>query len=471
MLLEKERRLVKSSFYQFFLHAWSSIWPQTYQGNWHFKLICDTIQLSVDRVLKGETRLHDLCINVPPGTSKSTIISICLNAWVWAKDPTKRFLTTSYSPALAGDHAKATRRLIESEWYQSLFGDNYRLLSSSETFFETDKGGRRMITSPGSQVGTGFHADFLLFDDPDSATNIYSEAYRAQTTQWFDEVMPSRLSQPDIGLKIVVQQRLHQQDITGHILKNFPIQYQFIILPGELTDQVYPKDLRQYYVDNLLFPLRLSRKVLDDYKKRLRNGYSGQVLMNPLAQGGNFFRDTWPKWYRPDQLPVLDKLIISVDASFTDSSTSCPASIQVWGFKKPNFYMLYDLTHRMGAEETANAVIRLRKSYPQATIVIEKAANGYFVIEKLKKSLYGIYEFIPSKFGGKETRADMVSPLWETGNVYIADTPYNRTQYMPEILAFPNGTYKDRVDSMSQALLYYTRCDAGSIQPFNPNIF
>ena len=224
------RRKCLKSFYFFVKAAWPHIWPTEFLDNWHFEYICNETQAAVERVLRNEKRIKDLCINVPPGTAKSTILSICLNAWVWAKDPTRRFLTTSYSPALAGDHAKATRRLLESVWYKDLFPE-VKLVGSAETFFETDKGGRRMITSPGSSVGTGFHADFLIFDDPDSATNIYSEAYRKSTIEWFDTTMPSRLSNPDCGLKIIVQQRLHQQDITGHVRKNYPENFQFIILP------------------------------------------------------------------------------------------------------------------------------------------------------------------------------------------------------------------------------------------------
>ena len=456
LLMEQTRRRVSRSFYAFVKEAWPSIWPTPFVDNWHFKYICDQVQTAVERVLKNEKRVQDICINVPPGTAKSTVISICLNAWVWAKDPTRRFLTTSYSPALAGDHAKATRKLIESEWYKDLF-PLVKLVSSAETFFETAQGGRRMITSPGSSVGTGFHADFLIFDDPDSATNIYSEAYRKQTIEWFDTTMPSRLSNPECGLKIIVQQRLHQQDITGHVRKNYPEKYQFIILPAELGPEVYPKELAACYIDGLLFPGRLSKTVLEDYRKRLRHGYAGQFEMSPQDREGNFYKAHWVRFFTPQQLPMMEQIILSVDASFTDTSESCPSSIQAWGVKRPNFYMLYDLTERMGALELVTAIERVYKSYRGAIVVIERAANGYFVIESLKKKIPGIFEFEPKKFGGKEIRADSVSPLWETGNVYIADTPYNRNTYLPEILAFPNAVYKDRVDAMAQALIYYTR--------------
>ncbi len=464
---EKQRRLCLNSFYDFFRLAWPSIWGDTpFVDNWHFEYICQKIQKAVERVIRNETREKDFVINVPPGTSKSSILSICLPAWVWIKDPSRRFLTTSYSPELAADHAKATRKLIVSDWYQSLFGDIYKLKGTAETFYETDRGGRRMITSPGSMVGTGFHADFLIFDDPDSAQSVFSQARRQETIRWFDEVMPARLADPRVGLKIVVQQRLHIQDITGHIKELYvdketgkSDKWDFTVLPAIKSRDIVPIGLSSCYdAKGLLFPGRLTESVLDGYRKSLRNGFAGQLMMTPLTIGGNFFHESWPHWFTKAQMPVFDQIILSVDASFKNDENSCPASVQVWGLKTPNYYMIFDHTTRMGAIETGDAIERLLAVYPHGTInVIEPAANGYYLLERLKKK-YPVYAFPVTRFGGKENRASIASTLWETGNIYILDTPHNRTVYMPDILAFPNSQWKDRVDAMSQAIIYYTKC-------------
>ena len=399
---ERQRRLCLSSFYDFFRLAWPSIWGDTtLVDNWHFEYICRKIQRAAERVIRNEKREKDLVICVPPGTSKSTIISICLPAWVWIKDPSRRFLTTSYSPELAADHAKSTRKLITSGWYQSLFGYIYQLRGTAETFYETNKGGRRMITSPGSSVGTGFHADFLIFDDPDSAQSVFSQARRQETMRWFDEVMPSRLADPRVGLKIVVQQRLHIQDVTGHVKELYADKatgqsdkWDFTVLPAIKSRDIQPATLAPFYdADGLLFPGRLTKEVLDGYRKSLRNGFAGQLMMTPLTIGGNFFRESWPRWFSKEQMPVFDQIILSVDASFKDEENSCPASIQAWGMKAPNYYMLYDLTIRMGAIETGNAIERVLQAYPRGTvIVIEPAANGYYLLERLKKK-YPVYPF------------------------------------------------------------------------------
>lgn len=463
-------QLYRNDFYAFFKAAWPVVWPANpFIDNWHFYFLCGQIQQLAMRVIKKEPRIKDLCVNVPPATSKSSVISVCLNAWVWAHDPSLRFLTTSYSPELAANHAKLTKRLIESDWYQGLFGKGYRLRGSAETYFETDKGGMRMITSPNSAVGTGFHADFLIFDDPNAAQKVYSEAVRKQTIEWFSETMPSRLVNPDVSLKIVVQQRLHQMDVTGHIMKYHPEKWFFIVLPAVKSSKVHPKALAQYYKDNLLFPERLSAEVLKGYRRQLRNGFAGQYMMTPLNRGGNMFKERWFQWIGQERIPVMEQLIVSVDASFEEDAKACPVSIQVWGKARPNYYMLYDLTERLGAISTVNAIERVMRAYPGAMVVVERAANGYFVIEALKKK-YTVFPFDPKKYGGKEIRAEMVLPLWETGNVYIFDSPHNREYYMQEILSFPSGEFKDRVDAMSQALLYFTRVGLEHGSGFNPEV-
>jgi len=457
LLTEKERRQCKASFYQFFTHSWSSIWPTEFKNNWHFKYLCDTIQTYALRVINNEPRTKDLVINVPPGTAKSTIISIALNAWVWIHKPSIKFITTSYSPTLAEEHAKRTRKLIESQWYQSLYGNLYTLLGKADSYFETSKGGSRRTTSPGSQLATGFHADFLIFDDPDSAKGVFSDAIRNETIQWFDETMPSRMVNPATTLKIVVQQRLHVEDITGHIKKNYADVYDFIVLPGILTENVFPKHLAQFYKNNLLFPARITQEVIENYRKTLRNSFAGQILMTPLSIGGNYFKESWPHFFTQDQLPQLEQIAISVDTSSSDKVTACPTSIQVWAYKRPNYYLLYDYTEILSPLHQETAIRRIARQYPGCRLVIENTASGFFLIEKLGLE-FSVYPFNPSKFGGKEARADMIVYLWENGNVYLYDTQYTHNIYLPEILIFPNQERKDRVDAMAQGLIYFTRC-------------
>jgi predicted phage terminase large subunit-like protein len=459
--LEKiEKQDCEDSFTQFVISSFHVITQDTdWVDNWHYDLICDEIQEAAMRVIKGEVRLHDLLFNLPPRTYKSKIITVCLNAWVWIHRPSLKFITCSMNPALAEEHAKCTRNLIESPWYQSKWGRRFKFTTDGRTSYDNDKGGKRYIASPRSYGALGFGADIIVFDDINDSVGVYREVERTAVLQFVNEKMPSRMDRPKIGLRIFQQQRLHQEDISGWIIKNAPTKFKRFCLPAEESDDVYPVELHKFYKKGLLFPARLDEAVLAEFKSTLRNAYFGQFQQTPLAAGGNVFKEAWFKWFTPDQIPEFDSILVSIDASFTDADSSCPASMQVWGRAMPNYYLLYDETEKMSAMTTGNRALAIAQQYPGCRVVVESAANGFFVIEFLKKSLSGVFGFDPRRYGGKEARADSITYLCEAGNVFLPDTNYIKSRWLPEILMFPNGQYKDRVDAMVQALIWFNRAE------------
>jgi hypothetical protein len=451
------------SFYSFFKASWNITNPATkYVDNWHIKIFCDELQAVAMRVIRGEKKLYDLCINTPPKSAKSFITSVAYPAWLWIHDPAIKIISASYSPQLSGRDVGRSKDLMASEWYQSYWGNRFRLTSNAREYYRNDKGGERRCTSPRS-LGTGFQADFIIADDPNSAEDRYSKPERDLVTRWWSETMWSRLDHQDIGVRIVIQQRIDNQDLTGFIKATYPNKYKFISLPADLSQghKPTPPELEKYYKNGLMFPARLSREILEEARMTERTAYSGQYLQSPTVVGGLMFKEHWIRWFNKSQTPVFERIVLSIDASFTDSAESCPASLQVWGKATPNYYLLYDLTERMTGMATATQAERIAKLYPGCMIVVEAAANGFFIIEALSKK-FPVFQFDPRKFGGKEKRAEAVSALWETGNVLLYDNQYNRTRYIEEILSFPGGEYVDRVDSMAQALLYYSRYSGGN---------
>ena len=461
-----EKSVCEKSFFQFVKSSFHIVTQdEKWIDNWHYEYLCKDLQTMVDRVIKDEPKQYDYLCNLPPRTYKSKIITVCLNAWVWIHRASLKIISCSMNPDLAADLAKATRKLIDSDWYQQYWGDKFKVLTDAQTTFDNDKGGRRYIASPKSYGALGFGADIIIFDDINDSTGVYREVERNAVLQFVNEKMPSRIDKPKVGIRIFQQQRLHQDDISGWLIKNQPDKIKRLCLPAELSDDVYPVELMEKYKNGLLFPARLDASVLGGLKSTLRNAYFGQYQQSPIATGGNIFKEVWFKWFTKDQLPPFDTIILSVDASFTDADTSCPASIQVWGRAKPNYFLLYDETQRMGAMQTLTRINAIAAVYPGCHIVVESAANGYFVIQELKKTHSGVFAFNPARYGGKEQRADSITYLCEAGNVFIPDTNYIHEEWLPEILMFPNGKYKDRVDSFSMALLYFTRSETKKAGP------
>jgi phage terminase large subunit-like protein len=463
---EDIRKVCEASFYNFFLHAWEVLNPAIpLVDNWHIELFCNEIQSSVMRVIRHEPKMCDVIINTPPKSAKSQIFSVALPAWVWIHAPHLKFITCSYSPELADRDCGDSRRLITSEWYQELFGHKYQLTNDAATFLETDKGGQRRTTSPRSSK-TGHKADIIIADDPNAVDDRYSQADRDLVARWWNETMGSRLDNQTIGLKIVIQQRIDDFDLTGYLRKEQGMLYGFLSLPADLSegDLPWPVALKKFYKDGLMFPGRMGRDVLKILKMQLRSGYSGQINQRPTVAGGRIIKDAWFRTFTPRELPALEAVIISVDASLTDGDGSCLASIQVWGCRRPDYYMLYDYSERMTAIQNDTQLKRIEKLYPNSIEVIEQAANGFYLTESCEKRGRNVYRFIPAKFGGKDKRGDLISPLWEMGYVHVADSPHNTTIYKSEITSFPHCPYADRFDAMSQALLFYSKCMGGSAQ-------
>jgi hypothetical protein len=139
-------------------------------------------------------------------------------AWVWSKNPTKRFLFSSYAQKLSSKHSMDCRNLIMSPWYQKLWGKKFQIAKddNSKLSFSNNHTGFRMASSVGG-TNTGYGGDFAICDDGNNATDGESEAIRNSTNDWWSGTMSTRGNNFSTFCRIVVQQRLHSNDLTGYI--------------------------------------------------------------------------------------------------------------------------------------------------------------------------------------------------------------------------------------------------------------
>jgi hypothetical protein len=80
------REQCQKSFYTFFQTFWDVVVPgKTGYFNWHVQYLCDQLQELAERVFRNEIRKHDLIINVPPGSTKTTICTLLYPAWIWTR--------------------------------------------------------------------------------------------------------------------------------------------------------------------------------------------------------------------------------------------------------------------------------------------------------------------------------------------------------------------------------------------------
>ena len=446
--------------------------------NWHIDAICDHLQA----VTQGHIR--HLLINVPPGHAKSLLVCVMWPAWEWTRQPERRSLFSSYAGELSVRDSVRCRGLIESPEYQQAFAEpNGWSLSSDQNVksrFENTRKGSRMALSVGGKA-IGFRGDVVVCDDPIGGSDVHSKAKRESAIQWWDQTMSSRVNDPAKGAFVVIMQRLHQDDLAGHLIERGG--YEHLCLPSEF-DSARRAVTSLGIADprsgdgKLLFPALFPKKVLDDTKTVLGTaGYSGQHQQDPVPAEGNMFkRGWWRYWRRPGAPPregstavllpeAFDEVIQSWDLSFKDTSTSDWVVGGVWGRKGPNKYLLYRLRERLNFPETLRAFRRVTAlpHLPRARKkLIEAKANGPAIIDTAKAEISGIVGVEP--LGSKEARAAAVSPQVEAGNVYLPEDATWLDEYIEEHANFPLGKHDDQVDMTSQALLALEHSEGRRLQ-------
>lgn len=452
---EAEKFECERSYAFFFRAAWLVVEPESeLLWNWHMDYLCDLLQKEIERIAAKKPKTQDILINIPPRALKSSIVTIFLNAWAWTRFPWLKFITGSYSADLANRHAMKTRMIIESEWYRSKWNVVMRRDQNRVSIFENVHGGFRKAVGVGGGIA-GEGADVLLTDDPVNPAQSHSVAVIEGARDWWDMTFQNRLNDHRVGLRGIIMQRLADNDPTGHVLQKNPGAWKHICIPGEDSYPVKPEILKANYQSGLFFPERFSREDLKKFRIDYGGiGYANQIGQAPIPSEGAIYKKEHflKRWKHP--LPDFYRMAQSWDLTFTETGSSFVVG-QVWGIAPPNLYLVHQVRAKMGYTSQVEAIQEMRRAYPQAIFtLVEQAANGFAVIETLRKTLSGIKPW-PAR-GSKEARASATTQFWDAGNVYIPENADWVETYIAELMAFPRGTNDDQVDCTSQFLNWYS---------------
>jgi predicted phage terminase large subunit-like protein len=334
----------EDSLVDFIRHAWSVVEPGAeYVHGWHI----DAIGMHLKAIADGD--INRLLINVPPGMMKSLATTVFFPAWMWGpkNQPHLRFLCASHSQSLAVRDSTKMRRLIQSEWYQTLWGDRVILTGdqNSKLKFENTKFGFREAVAAGSI--TGSRGDYVLIDDPHSVEGAASEAMRTSTKEWFLEAVPTRLNNPKKSAIVVIMQRLHEEDVSGIILEK-NLGYEHLMLPMEFDSNrkcetsIGFEDPRTEEGE-LLFNKRFPRDVVER-DKLVMGPYAaaGQFQQAPAPRGGGIIKREWWQLYDDAEAqaqgmagahkyPMMDYVVASLDPAYTIKQENDPSALTIWG--------------------------------------------------------------------------------------------------------------------------------------------
>lgn len=454
-IARKKRVLCKQpgGFSYFVKEFWDLLSEDELEWAPHMTVLCDEIETIYRRVIAREQKEYDLIINVPPGTTKSSICTVMAPVWSWTLDRSLRHITGSYSADLSTEHAVKSRDIIRSDRYRRYFPEVIiKRDEDNKSNYKTINGGQRFATSVGGTV-TGVHAHILTYDDPINPKQATSTAELSEVNRYFDQTLPTRKVDKRITPLILIMQRLDSNDPTGHLLEKKKVGIRHICLPGTISDNVKPAELKRIYSpEGLLDPVRLGTKVLNELKIDLgAYGYAGQIDQTPVPAGGL----VWQKWFIevPDELfPDIEKasdVATDWDTAFTDDEKNAASAFVKSGIITNRIY-IFDFDWRW---VEFPELIKWMKQVG-GPHYIESKASGKSAKQTLKQQ--GIIAIEVKITGGndKVARARAATPTAESGIVYIrksmADKMYNDSKQ--GILHFPKGQYKDLADALAQML-------------------
>lgn len=452
--------ILRSNFYGFIERSFNELNPVTvFKDNWHIEVLAHELE----RVRLGETK--GLIINVPPRSLKSHCASIAFPAFILGHEPGAQIICASYAQDLSDKLANDCRSLMMSRMYKKIFSTRLSSLRPALHELITTRKGFRLATSVGG-VLTGRGADFLIIDDPLKPDEAMSEVARRKVNEWYDHTLLTRLNDKRTGRIILIMQRLHQNDLVGHLLDKegwtivrFPAiaeKDETFSVPTRFgTARMYSRKIGE-----ALHPEREDLATLEKIKSNLGSyNFAGQYQQSPAPQGGGMIKEQWFKTYTPQNYPeAFDYVFQSWDTANKATDLSDYSVCTTWGKKSKNLFLLHVYRKKMDYPTLKRAVVEQALLWSARLIVIEDKASGTQLIQELTyEGVCNIRRYQPGPNQDKVMRMYGCCNVIENGFVYLPEKADWLTVYMNELTVFPNGKYDDQVDSTSQALDWIKR--------------
>lgn len=497
----QERKRLEGDFREFVVAAWPTVDPTPFEESWAIDALCDHLQAVSDgNVLK-------LLCNFPPRCGKTKVASVCYPAWTWARQqmgylagPQVEFLCGSYNHDLSLSNSNLTRRLILSPWYQSFWGDHFKLRDDQNTKgrFDNTKGGSRIATSVGGSL-LGIGGSVILIDDPHNTEGVESDAERNTARDWWSEIRSTRLNDPKQSAIIVIMQRLHEEDVSGAITKGedaqdwthlmIPMSYEWnrhcitnigwndprgcdddgepLVLVDELgtrmaRDEDALKLLEDEREGELMWPERFGPKEVASLITELGSyRASGRLQQSPHPKGGGLILDEWWKLLKDDKKPAVEIVVGFLDTASTEKQENDFTALTTWAVfnddvGNPNALMTSAWHGRKTFHEMVTKVGKVCVDQKVSLLLVESKANGISASQEIRRlysrSGFGV-QLVDPKGQDKVARVISIQHLFEAGQVWTPDRDW-ADMVRDECGKFPKGAHDDLVDTVSGALRF-----------------
>lgn len=477
-----KRALYARSLHEFVKAAWHIVEPtEPFIDGKHIEAICEHLQAVSDG------RIRRLAILIPPRHSKSLIVAVLWPVWDSIRNPWRRWLFATYAFNLTARDARRRRTLVESEWFQTRWGHQLTLDRSVRSLLRmaNTAGGEMLSTSVGSQL-TGEGGHIIVVDDPHNATEVESQAKRDKVNlNWWGGAMSTRHNNPKVGAFVIIMQRLHEDDLVGHIFRGAEDgEWDVLCLPARFDPaHPTPSKTKLGFEDwrtepgELLCPQRFGEPELRYIEKQLGpRAAAAQLQQRPAPAGGAVFKQEWFRYWSPgwgqqaehyarlgDREPVdwtrgVKYLTCDPALSETEEASTAYSVVCAWSdVKLPNgerHLILLDMFRdRVDTPELADAVIAMRKKWGAGFVWCERDGVGLAAIKALKRRQVPIKEISARLTGSKDGRAYGAQFRFAANEVWFPAGAEWLQDLEAELTTYPASKYKDQVDCISYGVL------------------
>lgn len=462
-----------------------------FKTEWYHELLAEKLQAW------AEHRITRLIITLPPRHGKTEMAARMLPAWLLGLNPRAKILASSGEQLLANQNSRDVQRIIQSENYESVFGS---ILGGKqrEDYFETASTGYYNARSVGSGI-SGRGADYFIIDDyfpNQEAAN--SPTTRGKLWDWYNSDALTRLHYP--ASILVMATRWHHDDLIGRLLQApDAADYEVIHVPkiydwrpdeapewdprepGEplispasdrgttefFAGEEIPAHLQEHaiIVDREDVKARVAAE-MQKLKARAPKTASALYQGRPTPQEGGLFAASNFHAFAAHPQSVAEKaerVIISIDPAFKAGKHNDPTGILVAAVAHNKLFIIDDATDKMEFPDLVEHCLALYDKYPNATLLVEEKAAGASLIQALRRRLPRVIAFNPTPYGDKAQRAQYAADRYASEGILH---PENRfapwlALFEEELKQFPHGTHDDRVDALSQMVIFLDQKQGG----------
>jgi predicted phage terminase large subunit-like protein len=453
------RAFLRTDLYAFVQKVFETVNPGvTFSRNWSIEAVTHALQ----NVVSGETKR--LIINIPPRNLKSICASVALPAFLLGHNPTRKVICVSYSDDLTSKFSNDCRAVMRSDWYQQTF-PRARIDKAKDTEAEvrTTERGYRLATSVGGTL-TGRGGDVIIIDDPIKPQDAQSKSVRDKTVQWYENTLLSRLDDKVHGAIVVVMQRLHLDDLAGHLLERGGFEHLCLPAIAEKKETIQLGNGRAHtrHIGDVLDPVREPLSALEQQRAAMTPlVFSAQFQQSPIPLEGNLIKRDWIRYFKGTLPPREgDYFVISWDTAMKSSELADYSVGTVWRVQdRGNRINLVDVFRgRFEYPELVAAALELwrkwKVDWANTYLVIEDKGSGSSLIQSLKRERIHAHQHHGKLEGDKVMRLTAQAAQFHAGVVHFREDAPWLGELMAELLGFPGVRHDDQVDSISQALAF-----------------